>query len=68
MISKEARVVEEIDINRTVEDRTQTVSDTVRRTEVEIEDERTGSNRVAGDTVPERAETEEERLAARRGL
>ncbi|MFD2237996.1 YsnF/AvaK domain-containing protein [Aureimonas populi] len=66
VISKEARVVEEIDLNRTVEDRTETVSDTVRRTEVEIEDERAGASRLAGETTSARAETEEERLAALR--
>lgn len=63
VISKEARVVEEIDLNRTVEDRTQTVSDTVRRTEVEIEDERTAGSRLAGNMTSARVETEEERLA-----
>lgn len=42
VVSKEARVVEEITLNKEVEDRTHTVSDTVRRTEVEVEDERTG--------------------------
>lgn len=41
VVSKEARVVEEITLNKDVEDRTETVRDTVRRTEVEIEDERT---------------------------
>jgi uncharacterized protein (TIGR02271 family) len=42
VISKEARVVEEIDLKRNVRDRTETVSDTVRHTEVDIEDERVG--------------------------
>lgn len=40
VISKEARVVEEIDLKREVRDRTETVSDTVRHTEVDIADER----------------------------
>lgn len=40
VIAKEARVKEEIVVSKDAEDRTQTVSDTVRRTEVEIEDER----------------------------
>ena len=40
VIAKNARVVEEISINKTAETRTETVSDTVRRTEVEIDDER----------------------------
>ena len=42
VISKTARVTEEISLRKTAEDRVQTISDTVRRTEVEIEDERTG--------------------------
>lgn len=46
VISKEARVKEELVVNKQVEERTQTVSDTVRRTEVEVEDER--GNRVGG--------------------
>jgi uncharacterized protein (TIGR02271 family) len=40
VVSKEARVVEEIALRRESEERTETVSDTVRRTEVEVEDER----------------------------
>jgi stress response protein YsnF len=40
VISKEARVVEEIGLRRRDESRTETVSDTVRHTEVEVEDER----------------------------
>lgn len=40
VISKEARVKEEIDINKTAEQTTETVSGTVRHTEVEIDDER----------------------------
>lgn len=43
VVSKEARVVEEVRLSKDVQERDQTVSDTVRRTEVEIEDERTGS-------------------------
>ncbi|RZL62550.1 MAG: DUF2382 domain-containing protein [Rhodococcus sp. (in: high G+C Gram-positive bacteria)] len=42
VISKEARVVEEIDLKRDVRNRTETVSDTVRHTEVDIADERVG--------------------------
>lgn len=42
VVSKEARVTEEIALRRESGDRTETVSDTVRRTEVEVEDERTG--------------------------
>ena len=40
VVDKEARVREEVVLRKTAEERTQTVSDTLRRTEVEIEDER----------------------------
>lgn len=40
VIAKEARVVEEVAINKTADQETRTVSDTVRRTEVEVEDDR----------------------------
>ncbi len=39
-MSKEARVTEEVVVRKTAEERTETISDTVRRTEVEVEDER----------------------------
>jgi len=42
VVSKTARVVEEIAISKAVDERTETISDTVRRTEVEIDDERLG--------------------------
>ncbi|SNR48388.1 DUF2382 domain-containing protein [Paracoccus sediminis] len=42
VVSKEARVVEEIGIRKTSDTREETISDTVRRTEVEIEDDRSG--------------------------
>ncbi len=48
VVSKEARVREELVVGKDVEERTQTVSDTVRRTEVEVEDER--GNRISGTT------------------
>ena len=38
--AKEARIKEEIVVGKDTEERTETVSDTVRRTEVEIDDER----------------------------
>jgi uncharacterized protein (TIGR02271 family) len=41
VVSKEARVTEELVVRKDVEERTETVSDTVRRTEVDVEDERT---------------------------
>ena len=40
VVAKEARVHEELVLKKDVDQRTQTVSDKVRRTEVEIEDER----------------------------
>ncbi|MDO9708872.1 YsnF/AvaK domain-containing protein [Paracraurococcus lichenis] len=49
VIDKQARVREEVVIRKDASERTQTVSDTVRRTEVEIEDER---RRAAGTTPP----------------
>jgi stress response protein YsnF len=39
-VRKEARVTEEVAVRKRAEERTETVSDTVRRTEVEVEDER----------------------------
>ncbi len=46
VVSKEARVVEEVIVHKDAEQRTETISDTVRRTEVDIEDERgTGAGR-----------------------
>ena len=47
VVAKEARVVEEVVVRKEAEERVQTVQDTVRRTEVEVEDER----RAAGTTV-----------------
>jgi len=40
VVSKEARVVEEVVVRKDAEERTETVSDTVRRTEVDVEDDR----------------------------
>lgn len=45
VIHKEARVTEEIGLRRESEERSHTVSDTVRHTELEIEDERTEQQR-----------------------
>jgi uncharacterized protein (TIGR02271 family) len=47
VVSKEARVVEEISINKEAEERTETVRDTIRKTEVDIEklDNTAGGNR-----------------------
>ncbi|GJD97133.1 YsnF/AvaK domain-containing protein [Methylobacterium iners] len=40
VVSKEARVVEEVGLRKEATDRTETISDKVRHTEVEVEDER----------------------------
>lgn len=53
VVSKDARVVEEVGIQKDASQRTETISDTVRRTEVEVEDERGSVNRTGaeGSTV-----------------
>lgn len=43
VVAKEARVVEEIAVSKTADERVQTVKDTVRRTEVEVDDGRTAA-------------------------
>jgi uncharacterized protein (TIGR02271 family) len=48
VIGKEARVKEEVVIRKTADDQTRTVQDTVRRTEVEIEDDRQMGTRTSG--------------------
>jgi len=53
VVSKEARVKEEIALRGQSDERTETVSDTVRHTEVEVEDEREG-NRVSSGTTGRR--------------
>jgi stress response protein YsnF len=52
IVGKEARVREEVVVRKEAGERTQTVSDTVRRTEVEVEDDR----RAAGTTPPRNPE------------
>jgi uncharacterized protein (TIGR02271 family) len=50
VVSKQARVVEEIGLRKETEVDHQTIQDTVRKTEVEIEDSRTGgTQRLTGD-------------------
>lgn len=49
VVAKEARVREEVVVRKDVEERTEQIDDTVRRTEVEIDDER-GADRLAADT------------------
>ncbi len=48
VVAKEARVVEELVVRKDAEERVQTVRDTVRRTEVEVEDERTAGGTATG--------------------
>ena len=57
VISKEARVKEEVVVSKEVEQRTQTVSDKVRRTEVDIDDSRKegSAGRMTGTPKPRRS-------------
>ncbi len=48
VVSKTARVREELAVGKTVEERTETIRDNVRHTEVEVEDDRTGHG-ISGD-------------------
>lgn len=48
VVSKDARVTEELIVSKDVDERTEEVSDTVRRTKVEVEDEREPQRRRAG--------------------
>ncbi len=50
VVSKEARVVEEVVVRKDSDQRTQTVSDTVRKTEVEVDDERSAGISRTGTT------------------
>jgi len=55
VIGKEARVKEEIVVRKEADQRTETVRDTVRRTEVEVEDDRVKADRVrATPPIPKR--------------
>lgn len=51
VVSKEARVVEEVVINKDTTEHTETVEDTVRRQDVEVEDTR-GTTGTTGTTLP----------------
>lgn len=55
VVSKEARVVEEIAVGKQVEERNQTISDTVKRTDVEVEQIDNSTDRVDSDTTARRA-------------
>ncbi len=48
VVSKEARVVEEVGLRKDATQRTETISDKVRRTEVEVDDQRTATKVPAG--------------------
>ena len=50
VVSKEARVVEEVVVRKDADQRTQTVSDTVRKTEVEVDDDRSAGVSRTGTT------------------
>ena len=50
VVSKEARVVEEVVVRKEADQRTETISDTVRKTEVEVDDERGNSVSRTGTT------------------
>ncbi len=52
VVAKTARVVEEVEIGKEVNERTQTVSDTVRRTDVEVEQLGTPATAAGSTTVP----------------
>ena len=52
VVSKTARVTEEIGLRKDVERETETVRDTVRKQEVQVEDERAGSSGSAGEERP----------------
>lgn len=51
VVAKEARVVEEVVVRKDAEERVQTVQDKVRRTEVEIEDDRRAAGTTTGGTT-----------------
>jgi uncharacterized protein (TIGR02271 family) len=55
VVAKQARVVEEVAINKEVGERTETVRDTVRRTDVDVEE--TGGTKVRGATASGRDDT-----------
>ena len=48
VVSKQARVVEEVSLNKTAQDRVHEVNETVRKTQVEVDDGRGAGQRAAG--------------------
>ena len=69
VVEKTARVVEEVVVGKEVQERTETVSDTVRRKDVEVErvEGQPGVDVVAGDTV-RRTDVEVGRVAGQPGV
>jgi len=73
VVSKEARVVEEVRVRKDVEDRAETVQDTVRRTNVDVEQvegqtRTTGTSTVSGTTTGSTVSRTEDEGAIERGL
>lgn len=54
VVSKEARVTEEVALHKDAEQRTETVRDTVRHTEVEVDDDRRGTAATGREPAPRR--------------
>jgi stress response protein YsnF len=54
VVSKEARLKEEVVVRKEADQRTETVHDTVRRTEVDVENERGRNTAVPSGTPPKR--------------
>ncbi|GAA4409940.1 hypothetical protein GCM10023187_33940 [Nibrella viscosa] len=50
IVNKEARVVEEVKVSKTVEERDETVRETARKTEVDVDKMQSDKNRMTGDT------------------
>ena len=57
VVSKEARVVEEVSLRKEVHDRVETIHDTVRHTEVEIDDRRVAAGTTATSGIVEGTDT-----------
>ncbi len=51
VVSKEARVYEEVSLGKVAQERTQEITDTVRRTEIEVDDARTAGTTRTGSTA-----------------
>ncbi len=62
VVSKQARVVEEVSLGKTVQNRTQEINDTVRRTDVEVDDGRGTSGTAHGSSATRFAIADAQRL------